>query len=150
MFAKIENNQVVQWPIPSITALFPNTSFPSPLTATDLPIGYVAVGTIPPPQLEANQKFVSGQPIQQDGKWVQSWDILSMTAGEIDARDMALATSVRAARNKKLAASDWTQVIDAPVDQVAWATYRQALRDITAQKGFPSVIQWPVAVTDNG
>jgi hypothetical protein len=38
-------------------------------------------------------------------------------------------------RNAKLAASDWTQVADAPVDQAAWATYRQALRDLPAQGG---------------
>jgi hypothetical protein len=51
----------------------------------------------------------------------------------------------RTKRNQLLAASDWTQVIDAPVDQAAWAVYRQALRDITAQAGFPETINWPVA-----
>ena len=35
-------------------------------------------------------------------------------------------------RNRLLAQSDWTQVVDAPVDQQAWATYRQALRDFPA------------------
>ena len=38
-------------------------------------------------------------------------------------------------RNAKLAQSDWTQVADAPVDKVAWATYRQELRDLPAQGG---------------
>jgi hypothetical protein len=57
----------------------------------------------------------------------------------------ALATEARSKRNTLLAASDWTQVADAPVDQVAWATYRQELRDITAQAGFPADINWPVA-----
>ena len=56
-----------------------------------------------------------------------------------------LAADARAKRNTLLAASDWTQVIDAPVDQAAWATYRQALRDITTQAGFPETINWPVA-----
>ena len=55
----------------------------------------------------------------------------------------ALATEARTQRNGLLAASDWTQVADAPVDQAAWATYRQALRDITAQAGFPADIAWP-------
>jgi hypothetical protein len=50
---------------------------------------------------------------------------------------------VRAERNALLVESDWTQVLDAPVDQAAWATYRQALRDITAQEGFPHNINWP-------
>ena len=39
---------------------------------------------------------------------------------------------MRAVRNDLLAQSDWTQVADAPVDQQAWATYRQALRDFPA------------------
>jgi len=53
------------------------------------------------------------------------------------------AAEVRTERNSKLAATDWTQVADAPVDQAAWATYRQALRDITAQADFPWTITWP-------
>jgi hypothetical protein len=43
-----------------------------------------------------------------------------------------------------LLASDWTQVADAPVDQEAWALYRQALRDVPEQVGFPGVVEWPV------
>ena len=57
----------------------------------------------------------------------------------------ALATAARNKRNTLLTASDWTQVADAPVDTQAWATYRQALRDITIQAGFPENIDWPVA-----
>jgi hypothetical protein len=50
---------------------------------------------------------------------------------------------VREFRDKLLIASDWTQVADAPVDQTAWATYRQALRDIPKQEGFPENVIWP-------
>ena len=49
----------------------------------------------------------------------------------------------RAQRNAMLATSDWTQVADAPVDKAAWAVYRQALRDITDQLGWPESIIWP-------
>jgi len=59
------------------------------------------------------------------------------------AKDAEQAKSVRDSRNTKLTESDWTQVADAPVDKAAWATYRQALRDITAQAGFPWTIDWP-------
>ena len=52
--------------------------------------------------------------------------------------------AIRTKRNALLAASDWSQVADAPVDQVAWATYRQALRDVTDQVGFPENVDWPV------
>lgn len=50
---------------------------------------------------------------------------------------------IRNRRNNFLKESDWTQVADAPVDKVAWATYRQALRDITAQESFPLSVTWP-------
>lgn len=53
------------------------------------------------------------------------------------------ADDVRATRDQLLAESDWTQVADAPVDQTAWATYRQALRDIPQQAGFPENVTWP-------
>jgi hypothetical protein len=53
------------------------------------------------------------------------------------------AISVRAERSSLLTASDWTQVADAPVDQAAWASYRQALRDIPDQPGFPHNVAWP-------
>jgi len=50
---------------------------------------------------------------------------------------------IRTKRDSLLAESDWTQVADAPVDQTAWATYRQALRDIPTQSGFPNNVTWP-------
>jgi hypothetical protein len=53
------------------------------------------------------------------------------------------AQAVRADRNIKLSASDWTQVADAPVDKAAWTAYRQALRDMPQQEGFPTTIVWP-------
>lgn len=56
-----------------------------------------------------------------------------------------LAAIVRNKRNALLAASDWTQVADSPVNQAAWAAYRQALRDITSQTGFPQTVDWPTA-----
>lgn len=51
--------------------------------------------------------------------------------------------SVRKERNFLLAQCDWTQAADAPVDQAAWAVYRQALRDVPAQAGFPTDTIWP-------
>lgn len=54
------------------------------------------------------------------------------------------ASALRTERNAKLTESDWTQVADAPVDKAAWATYRQALRDIPSQAGFPNEVVWPV------
>lgn len=55
------------------------------------------------------------------------------------------AAEARATRNNLIAASDWTQVADAPVDKAAWAAYRKALRDLPKQAGFPLTITWPIA-----
>lgn len=54
-----------------------------------------------------------------------------------------VAFDVRLQRDSLLAQSDWTQVADAPVDKTAWQVYRQALRDISDQAGFPTDIVWP-------
>jgi len=51
--------------------------------------------------------------------------------------------NLRAQRDAKLAASDWTQVADAPVDKAAWATYRQQLRDLPANTADPANPVWP-------
>lgn len=69
--------------------------------------------------------------------------VVPWTQAEIDAETAAQAAQVRSERNSKLKDTDWTQVTDAPVDKAAWATYRQALRDVTAQEGFPWAIIWP-------
>ena len=101
-------------------------------------------------------QFSMRQGVEQvDGKWYTKHvlgpiftDTAEATAAEQEAaykaqKDAEQAKAVRADRNKRLADSDWTQVADAPVDKAAWATYRQALRDITNQNGFPWNIQWP-------
>ena len=56
----------------------------------------------------------------------------------------AKANEVRTQRDALLAETDWTQVADAPVDAQAYADYRQALRDVPQQSGFPGDIDWPV------
>lgn len=54
---------------------------------------------------------------------------------------------VRADRDRRLLASDWTQLPDVPLaTKEAWATYRQALRDITQQPD-PFNIVWPTPPT---
>ena len=69
-----------------------------------------------------------------------------MPQQQIDALAAEQAAQVRATRNTKLSASDWTQGKDiADAVSLPWATYRQALRDVTAQAGFPWTVTWPDA-----
>jgi len=58
-------------------------------------------------------------------------------------KDAEQAANVRRSRTEKLKDCDWTQIADSTADKTAWATYRQALRDITGQAGFPWTITWP-------
>lgn len=54
------------------------------------------------------------------------------------------AASVRASRTEKLKDSDWTQGADTPqAIKDKYVPYRQALRDIPAQNGFPFTVTWP-------
>jgi hypothetical protein len=62
---------------------------------------------------------------------------------EVD--DLTYLARMRYWRDSELARTDWTQVADAPVDQAAWATYRQALRDLPSSNKDPRAIELPVA-----
>jgi len=91
---------------------------------------------------------------QLDGKWYTKYVLGPIfTDGETTAaeqetaykamKDAEQATSVRRSRTEMLKDCDWTQIADSTADKTTWATYRQALRDITTQTGFPWTITWP-------
>jgi hypothetical protein len=70
------------------------------------------------------------------------WDakIAGWNAGANDRK----AAEIRTERNRKLNATDWTQATDVPqAVKDSYVTYRQALRDITAQSGFPWTVTYP-------
>lgn len=82
--------------------------------------------------------------VRLDGAyWMTNWVAVDMGEEAIAALDARQAEAVRADRNARLAASDWTQLADAPVDSAPWATYRAALRDVPQQAGFPWDVVWP-------
>ena len=77
------------------------------------------------------------------GVWFTSWMLTSEYNKILETQSHA--TLIKQLRNKLLAASDWTQSKDIPVEVSSkWTEYRQALRDITSQEGFPTDIVWPV------
>jgi len=160
MLAKIENGEVTQWPLGEhfIQTTHPNTSFSFPLNdETIAAFGFARFEYSDPAKYDAEfQEAKEITPVLNGVVAIQAWEIVEKYSAEektayIAKRDaeneIAKAAQVRAERNTKLAASDWTQVadalLDAPVDKAAWATHRQALRDVTAQDGFPWTITWP-------
>lgn len=81
---------------------------------------------------------------QTAGKWYTKYSVADLDADAVAAKDAEQAKNMRAQRNEKLAQTDWTQGKDIP-DNISskWAAYRQALRDVPAQAGFPWTVQWP-------
>lgn len=64
--------------------------------------------------------------------------------GEVEKRlRLEAEMQVKSRRNQKLASTDWTTSPDSRVDHNSWAEYRQALRDITEQPGYPFEVIWP-------
>ena len=85
---------------------------------------------------------------QIDGQWFTKYSVADMDAEQIAATDAAQAESVRQQRNDKLKETDWIVIrsLETSVALAAeWATYRQALRDISAQTSFPWEVTWPDA-----
>ena len=140
-YARIEENAVVEYPVyeGDIRLRYSNVSFPTPFQP---PEGYERVADVTPPSPTYAQNVLEGTPALIDGAWTRQWVVTDASADEIAARTDAQWTSIRAERNAKLAACDWTQLPDAPVDSVAWSSYRQALRDVTNQAN-PFNIIWP-------
>ena len=62
---------------------------------------------------------------------------------DAEVTDAIFLARLRHWRNVELARTDWTQVADAPADKTAWATYRQALRDLPTSNADPRQIELP-------
>ena len=146
MFAKLNNGQLQKYPytLGMLRKDNANVSFPKVLDdATLARFELVKVSPTPRPEYDHTKDFnVTAQLV--NGSWVEAWIATDVSAEEVANRTANQASNVRAERNAKLAASDWTQGKDIP-DNVSstWAAYRQALRDITAQAEFPWGVQWP-------
>jgi hypothetical protein len=93
---------------------------------TDLPLGY-----------QIGDEF--------DGtNWKSNTVVLTVEQLKAQAIEQK-AAGVRAQRNALLTETDWTQAIDVPqAIKDKWAPYRQALRDVPQQAGFPESVVWPV------
>jgi len=122
----------------------PNTSFPSDITnEIAASFGVVPVAAAIKPQYDYTVDLTHTAEKNGDN-WVEVWISTPASPEEIAQRTNAKSSEIRMERNGRLADCDWTQLPDAPVDRATWATYRQALRDVTAQPGFPWSVTWPV------
>lgn len=144
-----------------IRKLNPNVSLPKVWNSNVYEtLGIDPVFETPKPDTTGDYKVVVRDGAEQDANsnWVQKWverdmfsdtteDGVTTTKAEHEAAyqaqvDADAAKSVRADRDSRLAATDWMGLSDVTMS-AEWATYRQSLRDITAQDGFPHSVTWP-------
>jgi hypothetical protein len=158
MFAKVKDNICLMYPYTDFELKQDNpfTLYAAPI---DLPAIFplteqatihgcelveVALGEKPAYD-DHTQRLLENQPIKEGETWVVTYTIEELTAEEQQNLYDGRANSVRQKRNRMLSESDWTQIADSTADKPAWAAYRQELRDVTAQAGFPWEVTWPVA-----
>jgi hypothetical protein len=126
----------------------PNVSFPSPLT-DDVAANFLVfpVKSTQAPAFDYRKNNVNGIG-KISGEWTQIWTQVDASPEEITQRTENKAQAVRSERNAKLADCDWTQLADSPLDpdgKLAWALYRETLRMVPEQSGFPWEVNWPPA-----
>jgi hypothetical protein len=125
----------------------PNTSFPktwSPELVNEL--GLDPVFDTPQPTTTRYQTASHDGVEQIDGKWCWKWKITEMDAEQKAALDAQQAAAVRSTRDARLAETDWVVIKNLELNQNIpgiWEVYRQNLRDIPTQAGFPWDITWP-------
>jgi|11BtaG_2_1085332.scaffolds.fasta_scaffold00528_10 hypothetical protein len=159
MYVKATNNTVDSYPysIEQLRVDNPSTSFPDGMSVEQLaewdvhPVTIAADPSYDPLTHKIQQ---AAEPVLVNGAWLISKTVVALTDEEIQNNLDAEAMVVRVRRDGLLAESDWVTV--KAVDQNAqdglgiqvpqvWLDYRQALRDVTSQAGFPYNVTWPTA-----
>lgn len=142
MYVKTENGVVTQYPYSYSQLLVdnPNTSFPDSMPDNQLDSwGVFPVTEVTQPTPTPGEIVEEITPAEINGVWTQQWNVRAATQQETDSQ----ADEVRSQRNQMLYECDWTQLSDAPVNSLDWANYRQELRDVPNQAGFPWSVVWP-------
>lgn len=83
----------------------------------------------------------------EKSRWETSWTVRDMTTEELEERRVSEAAAVRLKRDHLLQETDWVVTKAYEHNEIIpteWKVYRQALRDITIQEGFPHSITWPI------
>lgn len=149
MYVKVTNGTPTNYTIGQLRRDNPSTSFPRKVPDAILAeYDVFKVSNTEAPNYDSRTQTVSQNETatQVNGVWTYEWTVSSKTAEQIQEYDDAEAVSVRRQRDSLLAETDWV-VIKAKETggnlSTAFKEYRQALRDITAQDGFPYDITWP-------
>lgn len=82
---------------------------------------------------------------KEDDVYYTKYEVISLNQKELEEVRENEIREVIQKRNQLLQNSDWTQLEDSPADKESWRVYRQALRDISLQNGYPFEVIWPSA-----
>ena len=139
MYVKLTSgNEVEQYPytLGDLRRDNKNVSFPRQVDADTLTSYnvYPVVVADAPTYDAITQKIAQGTPALVGGQWKVDWVVTSLPTNDA-------ASNVRNHRNDLLEETDWMAGSDVTMPN-AWREYRQALRDLPAQSGFPNVT-WP-------
>ena len=148
MFVKITNGQVDQYPytVGDLRRDNPKTSFPKIISeGTMAAFGMYPVSYEESPEYNplTHRLEHSDIPVLKNNKWVITKTVVELTQSQIEDKNHSVSKEVRKQRDRLLSETDWMALSDTSLSP-EWASYRQALRDITAQEGFPHSITWPV------
>ena len=145
LIAKVEDGQVIN--VSDYRDMFPNISFPaSGPNAEFLEANSCMTVTVWKPYDQLTEKLASVAPYIE-GNTVYTIAVEPLTREEIEANTESQWAKIRNQRDSLLSSCDWTQLPDVSFVEQAmqeWATYRQALRDVTSQTD-PYNIEWPIA-----
>jgi hypothetical protein len=153
MYAKIVNSVAVEYPVfeGQLEERHPDRTYPLDISGDPIPEGYVRVKPFQPAEspTEIRYKYVMAMPKLIDGEWTESYDKVERSAEELSLANESLSAQVRIDRDKLLKHSDnrirsdvWDKYTDQ--EKAEWADYRQALKDIPDQPGFPTDVEWPL------
>ena len=159
MYAKILNNEVVKYPF-SMTQLLeenpytnygPISNFIELYSLTDTAKSegsfLVEVEESTKPDCDIfNQKVIEVNPVLLNEKYIQTWQIVTLSDSEKQQIHSEKTEEYRKQRNELLKETDWTQMRDTPLTEEKislYASYRQSLRDVPQQLTFPYSVTWP-------
>ena len=147
MYVKINNGAVEHYPysVERLRSDNPNVSFPKELSDELLSEwGVFPVTYQNQPEYNRLTQRVDHalEPELVDGKWVLRREVVDLSPEQQEAVDEGAAKSVRNKRDSLLKETDWYGLTDVTMPTEI-AVYRQTLRDITDQDGFPHTITWP-------
>lgn len=130
--------------IEAFKALYPNTSFPKPLTIETInSYGFDEVYEGSHPTINPPYEYLDGDGIKEiDGKWTQTYKVATYADSDKAGIDANTAEAARDYRTALLAETDWAAGSDVTMSN-DMKTYRQALRDIPTASGWPHTHTWP-------